>query len=401
MSFCDFKNSFDEKQINTERSSGNKENENSFKNNTLNVKNFEKSIEEINQKLSNINKYITNNLELKLIEENYSKSNNSNLDKNSEKETSEYNISENDKGYKSNSMAITNNYYDGSYINTINNFSNQSINKSDYLDMVKTSTKKIPKYKMSPLNLKSNKAQENSNKINNYKKYLKYKKNTIPTMMKKDSTKKSRAKNTNILSEFNNKEEIKILNETKTDKVLRKNSINCTPKLGSKSHKKIIDTKNLNTSAEINNNIHAQTERHSSLEDISISIKHLENKMNYIEKLLQSNNCLINQEYSIQNEEKNEKIEKINLNKNMEDKLNEEKIKKLFDELMNKKENNFKNMLNEQVESIKKYISEQCIEEMRKSVIETNMDIMTLYHDKLDELEKVINKYYETKDNLK
>jgi len=323
------------------------------------------------------------------------------LDKNSEKETSEYNISENDKGYKSNSMAITNNYYDGSYINTINNFSNQSINKSDYLDMVKTSTKKIPKYKMSPLNLKSNKAQENSNKINNYKKYLKYKKNTIPTMMKKDSTKKSRAKNTNILSEFNNKEEIKILNETKTDKVIRKNSINCTPKLGSKSHKKIIDTKNLNTSAEINNNIHAQTERHSSLEDISISIKHLENKMNYIEKLLQSNNCLINQEYSIQNEEKNEKIEKINLNKNMEDKLNEEKIKKLFDELMNKKENNFKNMLNEQVESIKKYISEQCIEEMRKSVIETNMDIMTLYHDKLDELEKVINKYYETKDNLK
>ena len=401
MSFCDFKNSLDEKEINTERSSGNKENESSIKNNTLNVKNFEKSIEEINQKLSNINKYITNNLELKLIEENYSKSNNSNLDKNSEKETSEYNISENDKGYKSNSMAITNNYYDGSYINTINNFSNQSINKSDYLDMVKTSTKKIPKYKMSPLNLKSNKAQENSNKINNYKKYLKYKKNTIPTMMKKDSTKKSRAKNSNILSEFNNKEEIKILNETKTDKVLRKNSINCTPKLGSKSHKKIIDTKNLNTSAEINNNIHAQTERHSSLEDISISIKHLENKMNYIEKLLQSNNCLINQEYSIQNEEKNEKIEKINLNKNMEDKLNEEKIKKLFDELMNKKENNFKNMLNEQVESIKKYISEQCIEEMRKSVIETNMDIMTLYHDKLDELEKVINKYYETKDNLK
>ena len=401
MSFCDFKNSLDEKQINTERSSGNKENESSIKNNTLNVKNFEKSIEEINQKLSNINKYITNNLELKLIEENYSKSNNSNLDKNSEKETSEYNISENDKGYKSNSMAITNNYYDGSYINTINNFSNQSINKSDYLDMVKTSTKKIPKYKMSPLNLKSNKAQENSNKINNYKKYLKYKKNTIPTMMKKDSTKKSRAKNSNILSEFNNKEEIKILNETKTDKVIRKNSINCTPKLGSKSHKKIIDTKNLNTSAEINNNIHAQTERHSSLEDISISIKHLENKMNYIEKLLQSNNCLINQEYSIQNEEKNEKIEKINLNKNMEDKLNEEKIKKLFDELMNKKENNFKNMLNEQVESIKKYISEQCIEEMRKSVIETNMDIMTLYHDKLDELEKVINKYYETKDNLK
>ena len=402
MSFCDFKNSLDEKQMNTERSSGNKEKEKIDKNNTLNVIKFEKSIEEINQKLSNINKYITNNLELKLIEENYSKSNNSNLDKNSDKEMSEYNLSENEKAYKSNSMAITNNYYDGSYINTINNFSNQSINKSDYLDMVKTTTKKIPKKKISPINLKSDKTKEDSNKNNKYKKYLKYKKNTIPAMMPKDSNKKSKVKNMNASTNYkNNQKETKILNETKTDKVLRKNSINCTPKLGSKSHKKIIDTKNLKTSAEISNNIYSQTERHSSLEDIFISMKHLENKMNYIEKLLQSNNCLINQEYSIQSEEKGEKIEKINLNKNNEDKLNEEKIKKLFDELMDKKETNFKKMLNEQVESFKKYISEQCIDEMKKSVFDTNIDIMTLYHDKLDEFEKVINKYYENKDNTK
>jgi len=402
MSFCDFKNSLDEKQMNTERSSGNKEKEKIDKNNTLNVIKFEKSIEEINQKLSNINKYITNNLELKLIEENYSKFNNSNLDKNSDKEMSEYNLSENEKAYKSNSMAITNNYYDGSYINTINNFSNQSINKSDYLDMVKTTTKKIPKKKISPINLKSDKTKEDSNKNNKYKKYLKYKKNTIPGMIPKDSNKKSKVKNMNTSTDYNNNQkETKILNETKTDKVLRKNSINCTPKLGSKSHKKIIDTKNLNSSAEISNNIYSQTERHSSLEDIFISMKHLENKMNYIEKLLQSNNCLINQEYSIQSEEKGEKIEKINLNKNNEDKLNEEKIKKLFDELMDKKETNFKKMLNEQVESFKKYISEQCIDEMKKSVFDTNIDIMTLYHDKLDEFEKVINKYYENKDNTK
>ena len=58
-------------------------------------------------------------------------------------------------------------------------------------------------------------------------------------------------------------------------------------------------------------------------------------------------------------------------------------------------------MLNEQVESFKKYISEQCIDEMKKSVFDTNIDIMTLYHDKLDEFEKVINKYYENKDNTK
>ena len=43
---------------------------------------------------------------------------------------------------------------------------------------------------------------------------------------------------------------------------------------------------------------------------------------------------------------------------------------------------------------------EQCIDEMRRSVLETNIDIMTLYHDKLEEFEKVINNYYKNTDNI-
>ena len=58
-------------------------------------------------------------------------------------------------------------------------------------------------------------------------------------------------------------------------------------------------------------------------------MKNLENKMNDIEKILQSNNCLINQEYSIQNNESNNKI---NSNNQKKDQLNEEKIMKLIEE---------------------------------------------------------------------
>ena len=395
MSFCDLKIPLNEKQENTIHSSENKEKEISDKNNILNVINFEKSIEEINQKLSNINKYITNNLELKLNDDNYFKINNTNVDKNSEKEVSEFNITENDKAYKNNSMAITNNYYDGSYINTINNFSNHNINKSDYLDIVKNSSKKLSKKKILTLNLKTNNTIESSNRIS---KYLKYKKNTIPNVATQNLKKKSKSKNISILTEFNNQDKTKILNEITTDKILRKNSNNnCTPKLGSKSQKKIIDNNNMHIRTEINNSKHSQSENHSSLEDIFISIKNLENKMNYIEKLLQSNNCLVNQEYSIQDDEMNKNVNSTNKN---EDKLTEEKIMKLIDERINKNENNFKNILNEQIESIKKFISEQCIDEMKKSILDTNIDIMTLYHDKLDEFEKIINKYYKNKDNI-
>jgi len=402
ISFCDLKNYLDDKNTNTIQSSNDQEKEKLDKNIELNNFKLEEFMEQINQKLSTINKFLTINFENKSKDDSYFRSNTNNFHKNSENDVSEFNLkldSENDKAYKSNSMAITNNYYDGSYINTINNYTNNNLNKTDYLDLVKDNTKKIKKNKVLALNIKANKTLETPCKSKKYEKYLNYKKNTLPTNLAKNTNKMPIIKHMNILTEFNDKERKNSITDSKINKSSRRNSINYTPKLGSKSQKRVIDNKNININNElINNSIYTQSERHSPMEEILNSIKNLENKMNYIEKTIQSNNCIENQEYSIQNEEKNENINIKNKNK---EELNEEKIIKLINELMDKKEENYKNILNEKVESIKKYITEQCFDEMKKSVLETNIDIMGLYHDKLDEFEKIINKFYKPKDLTK
>ena len=402
ISFCDLKNYLDDKNTNTIQSSNDQEKEKLDKNIELNNFKLEEFMEQINQKLSTINKFLTINFENKSKDDSYFRSNTNNFHKNSENDVSEFNLkldSENDKAYKSNSMAITNNYYDGSYINTINNYTNNNINKTDYLDLVKDNTKKIKKNKVLALNIKANKTLETPCKSKKYEKYLKYKKNTLPTNLSKNTNKMPIIKHMNILTEFNDKERKNSITDSKINKSSRRNSVNYTPKLGSKSQKRVIDNKNININNElINNSIYTQSERHSPMEEILNSIKNLENKMNYIEKTIQSNNCIENQEYSIQNEEKNENINIKNKNK---EELNEEKIIKLINELMDKKEENYKNILNEKVESIKKYITEQCFDEMKKSVLETNIDIMGLYHDKLDEFEKIIKKFYKPKDLTK
>ena len=402
ISFCDLKNYLDDKNTNTIQSSNDQEKEKLDKNIELNNSKLDEFMEQINQKLSTINKFLTINFENKSKDDSYFRSNTNNFHKNSENDVSEFNLkldSENDKAYKSNSMAITNNYYDGSYINTINNYTNNNLNKTDYLDLVKDNTKKIKKNKVLALNIKANKTLETPCKSKKYEKYLKYKKNTLPTNLSKNTNKMPIIKHMNILTEFNDKERKNSITDSKINKSSRRNSINYTPKLGSKSQKRVIDNKNININNElINNSIYTQSERHSPMEEILNSIKNLENKMNYIEKTIQSNNCIENQEYSIQNEEKNEKINIKNKNK---EELNEEKIIKLINELMDKKEENYKNILNEKVESIKKYITEQCFDEMKKSVLETNIDIMGLYHDKLDEFEKIIKKFYKPKDLTK
>ena len=402
ISFCDLKNYLDDKNTNTIQSSNDQEKEKLDKNIELNNSKLEEFMEQIKEKLSTINKFLTINFENKSKDDSYFRSNTNNFHKNSEKDVSEFSLkldSENDKAYKSNSMAITNNYYDGSYINTINNYTNNNLNKTDYLDLVKDNTKKIKKNKVLALNIKANKTLETPCKSKKYEKYLKYKKNTLPTNLTKNTNKMPIIKHMNILTEFNDKERKNSITDSKINKSSRRNSINYTPKLGSKSQKRVIDNKNININNElINNSIYTQSERHSPMEEILNSIKNLENKMNYIEKTIQSNNCIENQEYSIQNEEKNENINIKNKNK---EELNEEKIIKLINELMDKKEENYKNILNEKVESIKKYITEQCFDEMKKSVLETNIDIMGLYHDKLDEFEKIINKFYKPKDLTK
>ena len=397
VSFYNSKNNIDEIQMNTINSLGNQDNEINDKKEILNLEKFEKSIDEINQKLSIINKVIINNLDFKTNNEKYLKLNsNNNFYKNSEKEVSEFNISENDKTHKNNSMAITNNYYDGSYINTINNFSNNSMEKLNYLDIIKNDKSKTNNKKFLSLNTKS--TIETSKKNNRYEKYLKIKKNTISNMNSKNKINKEfKSKNLNLLTEADNKENLKILRETKEENLTVKTSLNFTPKLGTKSQKKIFDNKNFNNSGEFNNNIYPQSETRSSLEEPLILLKNLENKMNFIEKILQSNNCLISQEYSIQNGENSKKNEKENINNSVENKYNEEKILNLVKEMINQKENDFKKILNDQIESIKKYLSDKCIEEMRKTVLDTNFDIMSLYRDKLEEFEKIVNKYY--KDN--
>ena len=399
ISFCDLKNNLEENFSNINIFSNDRKR--MSKNNILNA-NFEKYFEEINQKLNSINSFLTNNFDLKLNNENFFK-----LNKNFDfKETSEFNFSENEKGYKNKSMAITNNYYDGSFINTINNYSNHNIDKLDYFDNMKTSSKKIPKKNAIKLNLKPNKNLLTSSKINKFQKYSKYNKTKILALLnEKIPNKKQKAKNLSILTDFENNEKSRNLNDAKNETDINLNSItktdNYTPKLGIDSLKKINNNKkDLSTNIKLNNNNsnnnYEKIENNSLIkEDIFTLVKKLENKMNDIERIFQSNNCFKNQEYSIQYDEKNEQNQ-LNNSKNLNN-FNKDELCKLFGEIINKKEENFKKILNVQIESLKKYILEKCVEEMKKSVLDTNIDIMTLYNDKLEEFEKILKDKKEAK----
>ena len=392
ISFCDIKNLLDEK--NTRKNSLNDiENFKNDLNGALKKLNIEKYMDEINQKLSILNKYIINSNELRLNNEYYYKL--SNYNQNVEKDVSEFNIkfdNENKKEIKNKSIPISNNNFEDSFTNSINNFSEQQTNKVDYFETIKNETKKTQKNNIISLNLKSNKTIEISNKKNKVQKYLKNTKNVKHQILNKNSNKKIKTKDLKIFSEFNSTiNNSKILNQTKTENILGRNPIHFTPKLGSKSKKNVKEDKSFKMSTEINNSIYFQNEYHSLIEDILISIKNLDNKVNTIEKILQSNSCFTNQEYSIQNDYINDKIK---YNSNNKKNLNDEKILQSINDLVDKKEENLKNILNEKMESFKKYITEQCISEMKKSILDTNIDIMALYHDKLEEFEKVINKYY-------
>ena len=381
ISFCDIKNLLDEK--NTRKNSLNDiENFKNDLNGALKKLNIEKYMDEINQKLSILNKYIINSNELRLNNEYYYKL--SNYNQNVEKDVSEFNIkfdNENKKEIKNKTITISN-----------NNFSEQQTNKVDYFETIKNETKKTQKNNIISLNLKSNKTIEISNKKNKVQKYLKHTKNVKHQILNKNSNKKIKTKDLKIFSEFNSTiNNSKILNQTKTENILGRNPIHFTPKLGSKSKKNVKEDKSFKMSTEINNSIYFQNEYHSLIEDILISIKNLDNKVNTIEKILQSNSCFTNQEYSIQNDYINDKIK---YNSNNNENLNDEKILQSINDLVDKKEENLKNILNEKMESLKKYITEQCISEMKKSILDTNIDIMALYHDKLEEFEKIINKYY-------
>ena len=454
-------------------------NENSINNIYSNSK-IEKSIEEINQKLSYINNFIINNYENKYISTNYKSKSNRN-DYLSDLYKTENNDTGESKVLERNSMTITNNFYDGSYINTLNNFTNENLDKNNCFNTINNNlnnnidNKSTPiKIGHKPKKIKFNNKEDNKNKEkekdkdnkdnkdkknNKFCHSLKSRKNTMEYFVNskhKKSEKNKKDKKIEILEEKNNKEKFE-----RKEKFILKNQIinnisNATPKLGGKSQSHINDIKpfdlklnlnieNTNKKKSNNNIINSIFSKNSDNtnpninEDIFNGIKNLNCKITDIERLLQSNNSFKNQAYSIQNEDmqndnnnegntsiksplkeiknvkkninsenkenKESKIinEEKNENNNLEDKKNineednkikNEKILENFDEKIGKIEINLKNILKEKFDNMKKYIGEQLIEEIKKSVLDTNFDIMTLCTEKLDEFEKTINEKF-------
>ena len=131
VSFSGIKYFSDNKDINQFYS-----NENSVNNNIK----IEKSIDEINKKLSFINNFIINNYENKNNNnENKSKSKkifDTELSDCNKNENNDIDESKDSKIVKKNSMTITNNFYDGSYINNVNNFTNDNLNSNNYFKTI-------------------------------------------------------------------------------------------------------------------------------------------------------------------------------------------------------------------------------------------------------------------------
>ena len=451
-------------------------NENSINNIFTNSK-IEKSIEEINQKLSYINNFIINNCDYKSISTNSKSKSNKNND-NSDLNKTENNETEESKVVKRNSMTITNNFYDGSYINTVNNFTNENIEKNncfntinnninnniDKIEDINSHTITVKTKQKQNKNKEENINKEKDKKSNKICKSLKSRKNTVQFLINskhKKVTKNKLEKKAEPLQEKKNKEKLEI-----KEKIILKNQIinnisNATPKLGGKAQNHINDIKpfdlklnlnfdNINKSTNNinfnNNSVYSKTFDNSNIninEDIFNGIKNLNCKMTDIERLLQSNNSFKNQAYSIQNDDllgdiqnedsitkisikssakESQSLKKVNNNninieqndsndnniiseekkekKNISNKtdLNEERKKneysKNFEEMIIKIETNIKNIIKEKFDCIKKYIEEQCMEDIKKSVLDTNFDIMTLCTEKLDEFEKVLNEKF-------
>ena len=451
-------------------------NENSINNIFTNSK-IEKSIEEINQKLSYINNFIINNCDYKSISTNSKSKSNKNND-NSDLNKTENNETEESKVVKRNSMTITNNFYDGSYINTVNNFTNENIEKNncfntinnninnniDKIEDINSHTITVKTKQKQNKNKEENINKEKDKKSNKICKSLKSRKNTVQFLINskhKKVIKNKLEKKAEPLQEKKNKEKLEI-----KEKIILKNQIinnisNATPKLGGKAQNHINDIKpfdlklnlnfdNINKSTNNinfnNNSVYSKTFDNSNIninEDIFNGIKNLNCKMTDIERLLQSNNSFKNQAYSIQNDDllgdiqnedsitkisikssakESQSLKKVNNNninieqndsndnniiseekkekKNISNKtdLNEERKKneysKNFEEMIIKIETNIKNIIKEKFDCIKKYIEEQCMEDIKKSVLDTNFDIMTLCTEKLDEFEKVLNEKF-------
>ena len=305
-------------------------NENSLNNIFNNNSKIEKSIEEINQKLSCINNFIINNYDLKYFNDIKINSNSKkNIDNNFPDIYKENNETELNKVIKRNSTTITNNFYNDSYINTVNNLTTDNLdlsNKNNCFNAINskinTKEKKIKLFKEKKNN-NDNYKEDNKKKDKKNNKLcnsLKSRKNTsrILTNSKKNIKNKIEKKN-GLNEEKINKEKEKENNNTENkinDQLILKNQIindisNATPKLGEKAQSRIEGIKpfdlklNLNfENNNKNNTICGKTSGYSNInEDIFNGIKNLSCKITDIERLLQSNNSFKSQTYSIQTDD--------------------------------------------------------------------------------------------------
>lgn len=463
--------------------------------NILNNSKIEKSIEEINQKLSYINNFILNHYDSKSLYEDKSKSN-KDFEKYMEKEISDFsknfnsnNNSSSHKITKRNSMTITNNFYDGSYINTFNNYANDDQNKINDFNTVNSNITKVNnnmfpcKEKINKLDIKEdNKDKKNYNLYKSLKsktttvnyllndkesknknnQYTKNKKNTYINKRNSNTINMNENKKNELIEEKNNNKQNKDKKGKPKELNLSKNKItnnvpNETPKLGSKTERELnefksIDLKSNLNSENNNNNFYGKNEQFTPgniNEDIFNGIKNLNSKITGIERLLQSNSSFKNQVYTIQNDDffgdiqisqnqnddsiakreisiknsikdvqnlsnnknqknknsekgddKNENKDNVNKDKLIEEekKCVDENISKKIEDLMTKIENSIKTILNEKFDGYKKYMEEQFTEEVKKSVLDTNFDVLTLNTDRLDEFEKMLK---EKLNNLK
>ena len=421
-------------------------NENSFINNSK----IENSIDEINQKLSYINNFIRNNYEIKFREEIKPKLKNEILKEMPNYNQSDSTLKDEKKQFEKNSMTITNNFYDGSYINNLNNFTQETMDKNTF--QISNVQSKMASYKTiaNKYNQKEKEKEINLKKnLNLLNKTLKPPKPTVQYLLTerggkdgisaKTKTNLIFKKKQKIKNKFNFNKEIGIFGKKEKDKnkdkekdsngkkdkdkdIVRnqnlKDESNETPKLGGRTQKQIKDIKPFDMSLKLNeclnlksNSVCGRNEGNFNLnlnDSISLEIKNLNHKLNSIERLLQINNSFKNQAYSIQNEdgsgdiqneeiirasiksskkeEKEKKKENVEKNKELD-----ESIKKYIEEIIIQSEISIKTAFNEKIEELKKYIGKECIEEMKKSSLETNLDVMTLCKEKLDQFENLLN----------
>ena len=392
------------------------------------------------------NKYINQNKSFssKMFETQISDYNKEENTQNNEKE--ENRDSKEIKIVKKNISTLTNNFYDSSYIYAANN-NKDNINNNKLSNTIDRDLEKKMiafKTKQIKFNIQGhtrNRGKSSKIKKNNNQFLLNEKENKNNINSKHNTNLPNKLEKKRTLRDINNKE--KKENKTKDNYFLNNKIINNTPKLGEKSQRHINEIKpfdlNLNLNIENNfknNTISAKCDEYSLInlnEEILNGIQKLSSKIIDIERLLQSNNCFKNQAYSIQNEDlfgeiqnedsfrkgsvsiknsinkiqklkkynsqnvnkdnnnlkSNEKKKENELDKN-EQKLIDENVLKNVEESINKIEDNIKNLLRGQFDNFKKYIEIQCMEDIKKLVLDTNFDIMTLCTDKLMEFENIL-----------